>query len=99
MKRVLTLSLCSLLACGGGEEAPAPAAAAPSTPTTTVAAAAPGALASASQALATLGGTVMAAGQKLVEVLPLADGTVRATLMDAQGALVADPAATVTVQV
>lgn len=99
MKRVLTLSFCSLLACGGGEEAPTPAAAAPNAPAATAAAAAPGALASASQALATLGGTVMAAGQKLVEVLPLADGSIRATLMDAQGALVVDPAATVTVQV
>ncbi|NOY92212.1 MAG: hypothetical protein GXP55_13545, partial [Deltaproteobacteria bacterium] len=98
MKRILTLSLTSLLACGGGAEAPAQTAAPPTT-AVAPAVAAPSALASASQALARLGGTVISVGQKLIEVLPLADGSVRASLMDAQGAPVADPAATVTVKV
>ena len=98
MKRFLTLSLTSLLACGGGAEAPAPSTAAPPAEAPAVAAA-PSALATASQALATLGGTVMAAGQKLIEVLPSADGSVRASLMTAQGEAIVDPQATVTVRV
>jgi len=95
MKRVLVLSLIPLMACGGGDEASpaAPAAAAPTV------AAAPAGLATASQALARLGGTVLAAGQKLVEVLPFANGTIHASLMDGQGAVVVDPSATLTVKV